>query len=98
MCFNQELLGFIPIRPYIFCFDLLFFFYSFNGQPTCTSMILVPYPTLDGGSRKGVIVSKYDSVSTLQGCRLQIQSTLVISKSKGLTEILQDMRTSTYQS
>ena len=28
----------------------------------------------------------------------QIQSTLVISNSKGLTEILRDIRTSTYQS
>ena len=28
----------------------------------------------------------------------EVQSTLVISNSKGLTEILQDIRTSTYQS
>ena len=29
--------------------------------------------------------------------KISIQSTLVISKSKGLSEILQDIRTSTYQ-
>ena len=32
------------------------------------------------------------------GMYIQIQSTLVISNSKGLTEILRDIRTSTYQS
>ena len=33
----------------------------------------------------------------LENVGLHIQSTLVISKSKGLSEILRDIRTSTYQ-
>ena len=35
--------------------------------------------------------------SMLRVCVKKIQSTLVISNSKGLTEILRDIRTSTYQ-
>ena len=44
------------------------------------------------------IITRYIFITTLKlHCTCKLQSTLVISKSRGLSEILRDIRTSTYQ-
>ena len=40
---------------------------------------------------------KLKALWTIRPCYFKVQSTLVISNSKGLSEILRDIRTSTYQ-
>ena len=52
-----------------------------------------------GGGSKKKKSSAFQTISaTHRVCIIKIQSTLVISNSKGLTEILRDIHTSTYQS
>ena len=51
-------------------------------------------PACESDKHSPILLVSFPITYTL----IQIQSTLVISNSKGLTEILRDIRTSTYQS